>query len=1229
MFWSITRHEIAYRLRTLSTHVYFLLFLGLSSLIVNASAGAFGESVSFSGPGGESIHANAPTTILALIVLFTLFGTIITAAIFGQAIYRDYESGIHPLTFTMPVSKWRFLGGRFAGAFVVNLYIFTGVGLGLAAGEITPWLDADQFGAFRPLAYLQPYAVFVLPNLLFTGAIFFGLAATTRKMLPNYMGGILLFVGYLTAGVLLEGNPVQEATWAALLDPFGLTAFGEVTRYWTVAEQNAQLVPIRDLVVYNRLLWVGVGLALLAVLSVRFRFEHVSEGGGSSSNEADGTTSGTVARMRPSALLTAIDLPGVQPNVSWTARLVQTGTLARRAFLTIVRDVYFYAIALAGVIYLIVGANNVGSLSGTTVEPVTRIVANELGSGLFLFVVILIVFYAGRLVWRERDLKVQPILDTLPLPSSLLFIAKGIALVGMVVVLQALVMATGLTTQAVLGYTRFEIGLYVTELLGLDLLRFSLLCVFALTVHTIVNHKYIGHFVLILYFVSLPFLPELGLEHPLVRYLSNVGTSYSDINGYGAGLTSFTWMALHWGGVTLIMALGARLFWVRGNETTLRARWQQARSRFTRPMQTAVAGAVVLVLGTGTVAYYNLNVLHAFRTSNEQQALTAAYETTYGHLDGAPQPRITAVVMDVDLFPKQRDATMAGRYTLVNKTGRPIDSLYVNTVVDDELRIEEMTFDRAATPVVIDDTLGFRTYALDASLLPRDTMALHVRKVIDTRGFGGSMDAVVQNGTFLNSGMLPSIGYQPGAELSGRGARETHDLPPKPRMPPRSDTSAWHNSYTANDADWIDFEATVSTSAGQVPLAPGRLDSTWTSGGRRHAHYSARPPMKNFYTFLSSAYDEQTSRWRPADTTASRPSPVEVSVYHHPAHDFNIDRMMAGAQAALTYYTQHFGPYQNDHLRIAEFPRTHGRFAQSFLGTVPFSEGFGFILRFDEESDIDFPFYVTAHEVAHQWWGHQVTGANVRGAMMISETLSQYSALMVMKERYGPRAMRRFLEFELDKYLRGRGQESRRERPLVTTAGQQYIHYRKGSVTMYALQDYIGEAQVNRALRQFVQEEAFTGPPYPTTHDLMAHVESVTPDSLRYILDDWFRDITLHENRITEAVYTPTEDGRYRVTLDVTPQKVKLDSTGTPRDAPMNDWIDIGVFASDADVDAQNQRVLYLKKHRLQAGEQTVTVTVDATPARAGIDPYVKLIDRDVEDNVTRVSPQSDGGPNP
>ncbi|MGD6053416.1 M1 family aminopeptidase, partial [Xanthomonas citri pv. citri] len=128
-----------------------------------------------------------------------------------------------------------------------------------------------------------------------------------------------------------------------------------------------------------------------------------------------------------------------------------------------------------------------------------------------------------------------------------------------------------------------------------------------------------------------------------------------------------------------------------------------------------------------------------------------------------------------------------------------------------------------------------------------------------------------------------------------------------------------------------------------------------------------------------------------------------------PKHEFNVDRMIAATKKSLDYFQANFTPYQHRQVRIIEFP-AYARFAQSFANTIPFSESIGFVADLRDPAAVDYVFYVTAHEVAHQWWAHQVIGADAQGSTMLSESLSQYSALMVMEKEYGRAKMRRFLK---------------------------------------------------------------------------------------------------------------------------------------------------------------------------------------------------------------------------
>ncbi|GAB2471859.1 hypothetical protein GCM10011375_28540 [Hymenobacter qilianensis] len=1200
MFLQIFRFELWYRLRRPATYIYFGILLLLALLLMLTSGGFFkGLAVSV----GSKVFVNSPFSLNGYTTVLTLVpGVLLISAMFGPAILRDFDTRMHPLLFTTPISRLGYLGGRFAGTLVITMLVLSGIAVGLFIGTLIPGMPADRIGPQRLLNYLNPYFTVVLPNVVLMGGIFFALGTLTRKALATYVGSIVFLVLYFVAQSQL--SDLDNQTIGSLLDPMGSGATRQLTKYWTTADKNTQLVPLTGLLLLNRLVWLGVALALLAFCFWRFRF-------------AQSAAEGPVRRRAERPGLDVVPatanvvLPRVHQQFGTGQYLRQWARLTKLEFLDIIRSPYFIAIVVAGLAFLLAAAFQIGKIFDTRTFPVTAQVAFILSGSFSLFSLAIITFYAGELVWRERDAHLNQIYDALPLPNWVPLASKLAALLLVPVVLQVIVLVCGLLTQIFSGYYQFELGLYFQYLFGLRLIDYWLLVVLAIAVHVLVNHKYLGHFVMLLYYMFTLFASQIGIEHNLAIYGSDPGVQYSALNKFGHFIGPFLWFKLYWAGLALVLAVGANLLWVRGTETSANVRQKLAGSRFTGPARLAMGAGLLTFLVVGGFIYYNTNVLNRYQGSKTQEKLTVEFERKYSRLGKRPQPRITAVEVQADLFPSRQEVRLRGQYWLRNKTATPIDSVQLN--LPQEARIRLLALGAAgaapARTVLADSLLGFYVQRLPQPLAPGDSLPLRFDLYYAAPGFENvtNRTSVVYNGTFINSQLLPNIGYNPQAEISDEDTRKDYNLPPKPRMASLTDTAARRNTYISHDSDWVRFAATVSTEPDQLALAPGYLKKEWTENGRRYFRYEMDAPILNFYSFQSARYAVRKAKW----------NDVDIAIYYQPGHEYNLDRMVRGVQDALTYYTKNFGPYQHRQVRIIEFPG-YQTFAQSFPNTIPYSENIGFIAKIDsaDPEDVDYPYYVTAHEVAHQWWAHQVIGANVQGSTMMSETLSQYAALMVMKQLYGEARMRKFLKHEMDRYLTGRATEQSKEQPLYKVENQQYIHYRKGSVAMYALQDYVGEEKVNQALAAYIKEVKYQQPPYTTSPDLLRHLRQVTPDSLQYLITDMFERITLYENRVDSVSYKKLPGGKYQVTLNLNSKKFYADSLGNEKPAPMNDWVDIAVLTERKVNGKWRDEPLYRRKTRLKAGSNKLDIIVSEKPVKAGIDPFNELIDRDPDDNV-------------
>ena len=1197
MLKEILCFEIKYHMRQSVFYMGALVFFAVGLLLMSSNAG-----IAFSDVPG-TINRDAPIVIVRVLTFMSLLGLFVITAFVASSILRDFERNTHMFFFSKPVRKFDYLVGRFSGSMAVSVLLMLVTAAGMMAGRFMPWQDPERVGAFALWPYVYGMLVMAMPNLLVMGAVFFAVAAWSRRLLVTYIC-VVVFLGLQDYAETLVRN-LESGFLATLIEPVGIVAIDMATRYWTVSEYSGALPELTAGLLYNRLLWLGIGLLAFTWSYVRFSYSGAMRrrSGGKRVERPRRSSDMAPPRRRPSPAIRHFSLCG---------RLLQLMHHAKLETSTIMKSAPFIILVIMGLTIVVTTAFVIGEMRGTPTYPMTRMMLRSVVIGMSMFLTITIVFYSGEIVWNERARNLDAVNDALPVPNWVYLGAKLLALFAVAAAFMLLGMLTTIVAQVVKGFFDFEFGLYAKGVLlaGAYFILFSVLAVF---IQVVSKTKFLGYLITIAIFLISTFgLRRLGVDHILYRYAGAVDVRYSDMNGYGHLLARFLWAKLYWGFVAAILVSLCVLLWRRGAEITAGARLALARRRLHGPVRGVLVIAIAGAISTGAFIYYNTNILNDYLPRRRVEALRADYERKYRQHRDIIQPRITDVYADVDIFPGRRRVEIHGVYRLENKTHKAIDSLHVS--IAPEVTINDLNPGPHKT-AMSDKALGYYIYELSEPIAPGESTELTFDLTVAGRGFVNNdpNTHVVRNGTFFSNGhYFPSLGYDAGAQLVDRTKRRKHGLPPVRRMARVDDQFARRDTYVSSDADWINFEATVSTSLDQIAIAPGYLQREWQEEGRRYFHYKMDVPMLNFYSFLSADYTVRRDAWKD----------VAIEVYYHEPHGYNVDRIIHAVKKSLDYFSTNFSPYQHRQVRIIEFP-CYEAFAQSFPNTIPFSEGAGFVFRLDDDEDIDYPFNTTAHEVAHQWWAHQVIGGNVQGATLMSEALAEYSALMVMEKEYGPDKMRHLLKYELDGYLRGRGREVVEEMPLMLVENQKYIHYNKGCMVMYALKDYIGESNVNLALAGYIEQVAFQEPPYTNSVEFLECLRRVTPDSLAYIIEDMFETITLFSNKVKSARYTRLDDGRYLVELEVEARKLRSDGWGLETEVAIDDWIDIGVFGEERVAGRKEQTVLFMEKRRITEPGLRLEVVVDRLPVRAGIDPYNRLIDRDSDDNVKKVSESS------
>lgn len=1187
MFRNFFLFEIRYWL----TGWMVYIFLAIVALLFLAASSSDNIQV---GSSLENTYRNAPYVIQNFYAMVSLLTSLMIAAFVNSAASRDFAYQTTQIIFTKPIQRIPFLLGRFFGSAIVAMIPMLGVSLGVLLAPGMPWSDAARFGPIDWSAHFMSFILFIVPNTIFISAVVFAIAVITRNTIASFIGTLAMLVIYGFSGAMLQD--IQVEWYAGLFDPFAIRTFALETKYWTVEEKNSLVLGFSNLMIMNRVLWISVGMAMLAGSIGLFSFSERNK------KSKD-------AKPSKSKLPSPSTFPQIHLNYSFAASLRQ---LRSQTWMDVASTMYSPVFIVVMVFAML---NMISSLLlnstegfGLSALPVTYQVIDTIRGSMYLFLVAIITFFAGSVIWREREAKLDDIFDALPHPTWIVFTAKLLSILFVVIITLGVSVLIGVLNQAANGYSRFQFELYFKEFFLLDFFRFFCLTVLAMTCHVLSPNKYVGYFVFIVVLILNVFgWMLLDVESNMVQFSSIPSYTYSDLFGHSPYAAGLFWFSIYWSLFSILLCWLAIAILQRGRESNLIARtlngWREFRGGFAFSL-VAVLSAWLIV---GAWVYYNTQVLNTIRTSEQQIALQVDLEKQFKKLENEPQPRVLSVRYDIDLFPTERRLELKGKQTIQNKTSLPISRLILTSADRMTTKLEVP----AAKLVENHDEFNLHVYEFERPMAPGETREMSFSVEYDAQGFENavSMAAIVENGTFFNNTICPQIGYQPALENSDRHDRKRYGLgepEPMPKLNPQ-DLSHRANTYISNNSDWVDVETVFSTSADQIAIAPGSLVKRWEEDGRRYFHYKLDHPSLNFYSFISARYEVAVQEW----------NGVSLEVYYHADHRWNVDNMLRSMKASLEYYSVAFGPYRHKQARIIEFPRT-STFAQAFPGTMPYSEGIGFIADLKDPDDIDMVFYVVAHEMAHQWWAHQVMGANMQGATLLSETLAQYSALMVMEKTFGRDMMRKFLEYEMDSYLRSRGRELLKEQPLRTVeANQGYVHYRKGSVVMYQLKEMIGEDKVNNALKELVDKFAYREPPYPTSVDLIDRLKARTPPEYQYLIGDLFERVTLFANRTVEASVKKLGEKQYEVTLNVECKKFQADEKGLETEVPMDDWIEIGAFA-EPESGRKYGKTLYRERRKVNSGSREFKFVTEELPAKVGVDPFFLLIDRMPEDNVVR-----------
>ena len=1185
MFTQMLGFEWRYFTRQPSFIVTCLVFFLLPFLAITIDQVQIGS--------GGNVLFNSPFAVTQIMLILSIFAMFMVVNFVAGTATRNHTSLMSEIIYTKPISSFSYNLGRFLGAYLICLTVFAMVPVGILIGSLMPWVDGDRIGLNSLMMYLQPFLIFSTTTIFIFSALFYGATNLFKSVMAGYICALGLFILYVVAGQVF--NEPEQRTIRALLDPFGLNSFREYTRYWTAFEKNSLLPVFEGAILQNRLLWLAVGGFILLTTGGLFK----------SLNLAANKTSKKIKKEK-------IDVIPANSNIAIKASVnnsvAQFMLRTKFEIKQVVLSPAFPVLLLFSAFQLIASFFDINGIYGAPNWPLTQTLVQIIVGAFSLMTIIVITYYTAEVVWREKTVGMGDIIDSMPVPNVTFWLSKLLAVMLVIVSLHFLGLIVAIIKQLLSGYENIELGQYLISLLYFAVLPFCLTVVLAFLIQVLSPNKYVGMLIFVGYiFVSIPF-SQIGIEHNMFNFGAAPVLQYSDLNGYGWFIQTQNWYMLYWAALSVVLGVMSYGMWQRGPHASLRQRFSLLSYQLGNQGKSIAMAAMLIFLATGGYIHYNTKVLNEFYGQEESLNTQADYEKDYVEFRDAPMPSVVGIDAAINIFPEEGRIEASATITLINRTDQSIDRFLLNIP----------RFTKDLDIVISGGKLGeintqynLAWFELTQPMAPGEERAGQVEVTRAHQGFKdrGEDNTLVKNGTFINNfELFPSFGFNESYLIRDQHERRKRDLDPLQRAYKLEDTSRYTESFFGRGVEFIDFSATVSTSGDQFAIVPGYLQKEWQQDGRNYYRYEMDAPMVNFFSVMSANLE----------TKKVDHNGINIEVYYHKDHHWNVDRMIESSQDSLDYFQQVFGPYQHKQLRIIEFPG-YRSFAQSFANTVPYSENIGFISDLRNPEDIDPVYYVTAHEVAHQWWGHQLNAANVQGSAILSETLSQYSALMVMKKKYGETRLRKFLTYELDSYLRGRSAERIEEMPLLRSENQQYIHYRKGSVVMMALVNTLGEKRLNQALQALLKEYKFREDLYPTTLDLVRHLHSVSNKAEQAYIKDLFEQITIYDLRAKEVTNEALEKGKTKVTLTVSAQQFSADGKGQETEQPFAKEVEIVLFSEDPNDFAAENKIIYQELHAIKSGDTVIELIVDEMPNFAAIDPFVRFIDRDTGNNIIKL----------
>ena len=1099
----------------------------------------------------------------------------IVSAIMGISILRDKENQFSSIILTKPITKFQIYLGRFAGSYTVVLLIFAMLPLGLIVGYIF------ELNAFPNLKWLSvifnSFILAVVPNTFITAVIFFGVNAVFKKRSLSFSQGFLFLISYQL--ILLMSRNVPTRSISRFFEPMGVFAFRYDTMYLTSANKSNFEIPFDGSFVLNRIFIITCGLFFFYLFY--FFFNYDLDKSSENLNKYQ-LAKNPILGNRNTLLLNISD---------WEINDFLSFIQSSKFYLKLIfKETFFIIISSVGLLFvcyqLYINFYQADFLPAVTTGNVVQILA----SSLYIFSIVLVIYYAGDIIYKESIVRFSSILEVSPAKRWVLIASKALGFMFGLLTLTVTTNLIGIFFQFITGDSAIKWSAYFwSGFLGLmtDNLIYLLFFFF---IQTLISSKSVGPIITMFIYFGYNIGVRYGFENPLYS-LNNLSLyRFNDWNGFGQYFEHYWWSKLYWLLLGLALFILSITLYSTDKSQGRFERFKHINDRLTTGMKSTFWLAIAGFVAVGSFIYVNVEYKgEGFISNLQHRKILGDYERENAKYDTLPQPKIKSVLLNLE-FQKNRNLVGNAVYSLKNETNLPITKIYIQEPFGDAAYfINKINLNVPASDS-INPRLKFHIFKLQNPLNPQDSVILTHEILNAPLHFSYASDAfttenIEENGTsFSSQNHLISIGFNKNHILKDLEDREDEVLSTIAYSYKVSDLLSKNNNVLNNDADLIQLKVDIKTANSQTVMGLNEIKTI-----NANHFQSSLDKIPYHFSFVIGNFQHYSEK--------INGTPVEYGF--HPEHQQFKKMIQKATKEAFEFCSLKFGKYPFEKLTITESAPVGNELLKVYPGTIILRENLMLKTGTDPDAKYNRIYELVSRSIAQQWFGFGVIPADVNGNLTIRNGIPKFITATLIEKQ------------SLDAKINYLGHEHQ----VFRASYRSYLNKNK-EINMQnfadcpqinAIGEMIGKEKMIEKLRFFYQKYNQTGQ-YPSYKDLIETINENEKVNLSAKMDSLIEKRIFYDQRIIDDVKVIKNFKKYAIIIPFEIRKYQILDDNSEKTLPLNELFQIAIIN-------ERDKIQKIVKFYPKNSKGKITIEVDFKPEKVFLDPLYRYYDLVRQDN--------------